>query len=57
MAAAGTETSEIAGADKPLDRAREALARLTDKQKIVLMVSLAAVITLLVVAGTWLRQS
>jgi flagellar biosynthesis/type III secretory pathway M-ring protein FliF/YscJ len=58
MAAAGTETTEyIAGAGKPLDRAREALARLSNKQKVVLMVSIAAVIALLVVASTWLRQS
>jgi flagellar M-ring protein FliF len=57
MAAAGTETTEIAGAGKPLDRAREALARLTDKQKVVLMVSIAAVIALLVVTATWLRQN
>ncbi len=57
MAAAGTETTEIAGAGKPLDRAREALARLTDKQKVVLMVSIAAVFALVVVAGSWLRQN
>ncbi|WP_291991003.1 flagellar basal-body MS-ring/collar protein FliF [Candidatus Accumulibacter sp. ACC007] len=57
MAAAGTETTETAGAGKPLDRAREALARLSDKQKVVLMVSIAAIFALLVVAGTWLRQS
>jgi flagellar M-ring protein FliF len=41
MAAAGTETTETAGAGKPLDRAREALARLSNKQKVVLMVSIA----------------
>jgi hypothetical protein len=51
MAAAGTETTETAGAGNPLDRAREALARLSNKQKVVLMVSIAAVIALLVVAG------
>ncbi|MCP5228403.1 flagellar basal-body MS-ring/collar protein FliF [Accumulibacter sp.] len=57
MAAAVTETTETAVAGKPLDRAREALARLTDRQKVVLMVSIAAVFALLVVAGSWLRQS
>ncbi|WP_434735504.1 hypothetical protein [Candidatus Accumulibacter necessarius] len=57
MAAAGTETTPTAGAGNPLDRAREALARLSNKQKVVLMVSIAAVIALLVAAGTLLRQS
>ena len=57
MATAGTETSETLGTGTPLDRAREALTRLSNKQKVVLMVAIAAVIALLVAAGTLLRQS
>ena len=57
MAAADTETTPTAGAGNPLDRAREALARLSNRQKVVLMVAIAAVIALLVAAGTLLRQS
>ena len=56
MAAAGIETTETAGADNPLDRAREALARLTNRQKVLLIVSVAAVVTLLIAAATLLRQ-
>ncbi|MCB1940550.1 MAG: flagellar M-ring protein FliF [Candidatus Accumulibacter sp.] len=56
MAAAGTETTETAGAGNPLDRVREALARLSDRQKVVLMVSIAAVFALLVTAAMMLRQ-
>ena len=58
MAAAGTETTEttaVAGA--PLERARAALARLDNRQKVVLMVAIAALIALLVAAATLLRQS
>lgn len=57
MAAAGTNTTETTGAGRPLDRAREALARLSDKQKVLLMVSIAAIFALLVTAGTLLRQA
>jgi flagellar M-ring protein FliF len=60
MAAAGTEsieTANAAGAETPLTRAREALARLSNKQKIILMVSLAAVVALLVAATILFRQS
>lgn len=57
MAAAGTGITETAGAGNPLDRAREALARLSNKQKLVLMISVAAIIALLVTAATLLRQS
>ncbi len=56
MAAAGIETTETAGADNPLDRAREALARLTNRQKVLLIVSIATVVTLLIAAATLLRQ-
>ncbi len=51
------ETAGAESADNPLTRAREALARLSNKQKIVLMVSLAAVVALLVTATILFRQS
>jgi flagellar M-ring protein FliF len=54
---ATAETTPTADAGNPLDRVREALARLSNKQKVLLMVSIAAVIALLVAAGTLLRQS
>ena len=54
---ATAETTPTADAVNPLDRVREALARLSNKQKVLLMVSVAAVIALLVAAGTLLRQS
>jgi len=57
MAAAGTETTETAVASAPLERARAALARLDNRQKVVLMVAIAALIALLVAAATLLRQS
>ncbi|MBL8393730.1 MAG: flagellar M-ring protein FliF [Candidatus Accumulibacter sp.] len=58
MAAAGTETTDSVGvAGTPLDRVREALARLSNKQKVVLMVAIAALIALVVAAATLLRQS
>ncbi|MEF8729366.1 MAG: flagellar basal-body MS-ring/collar protein FliF [Accumulibacter sp.] len=57
MAAAGTETTETAVASAPLDRARAALARLDNRQKVVLMVAIAALVALLVAAATLLRQS
>ena len=57
MATAETEITENAGADTLLDRARQALARLNNRQKVMLMVAIAAVIALLVAAGTLFRQS
>ncbi|HNH24728.1 MAG TPA: flagellar basal body M-ring protein FliF, partial [Accumulibacter sp.] len=57
MATADTEIPETTAAVSPLDRAREALARLSNRQKVLLMVALAAVIALLVVAALMFRQS
>lgn len=57
MATAETESTPTAGAASPLERAREALARLNNQQKVVLMVSVAAVITLLVTAAMLFRQA
>ncbi|MER2542924.1 MAG: flagellar basal-body MS-ring/collar protein FliF [Candidatus Accumulibacter phosphatis] len=55
MATAETTPTEAVGS--PLDRVREALGRLDNKQKVLLMVSIAAVIALLVAAGTLFRQN
>ncbi|MBK7425034.1 MAG: flagellar M-ring protein FliF [Propionivibrio sp.] len=57
MAAIGTDTKTIAGTDHLTDRLRSALARLSNQQKILLMVSVAAVIALIVASSTWLRQA
>lgn len=57
MAAGETETTTTTGADNPFTRARDALSRLTNQQKITLMVSIAAVIALLVTAALLFRQS
>ncbi|MEF8698698.1 MAG: flagellar basal-body MS-ring/collar protein FliF [Candidatus Accumulibacter sp. UW20] len=57
MATAEIETPATLGTDNPLDRARQALARLSNRQKVVLMVSTAAVIALLVTAAFLSRQS
>lgn len=57
MATAETEISETPGATSPLDRAREAWARLNNRQKVLFMVAIAAVIALLVVAALMFRQS
>ena len=56
MAAVGIEGTANPTGGKLVDRAREAFARLSNRQKVVLMVSLAAVIALLVAAATLLRQ-
>ncbi len=57
MATAETEIPETPGATSPLDRAREAWARLNNRQKVLFMVAIAAVIALLVVAALMFRQS
>jgi flagellar M-ring protein FliF len=57
MATTGTNTQTTAGADNPIDRLRYALTRLTNQQKILLMVAFAAVIALLVAGNTWLKQA
>ena len=55
MAATGTETIDPNGGLAA--RARQALARLTNAQKILLMVAIAASIGLAVAASTWLKQA
>lgn len=57
MATAETEIPETPDAITPLDRAREAWARLNNRQKVLFMVAIAAVIALLVVAALMFRQS
>ncbi|MDR2451535.1 MAG: flagellar M-ring protein FliF [Candidatus Accumulibacter sp.] len=57
MAANGTETSPETTAGNPLDRARQAFDRLTSQQKILLGTAVAALIAIVVAAGTWFGQS
>lgn len=58
MAATGTNTQQPAASTENLnDRLRSALARLSNQQKILLMVSIAAIIALIVAGSTWLKQA
>jgi flagellar M-ring protein FliF len=60
MAANGTETTTATttapDAISPLDRARQAFARLTNQQKILLGTAVAALIAIAVTAAAWMRQ-
>ncbi len=57
MAATGIDTTAPAGADNLTDRLRNALARLNNQQKVLLMVAIAAVIAIIVASNSWLKQS
>ena len=57
MAATGIDTPAPAGTDNLTDRLRNALARLNNQQKILLMVAIAAVIAVVVASNSWLKQS
>lgn len=57
MAATGTNTTTPAGADNLTDRLRFALSRLSNQQKILLLVSVAAIIALVVATSTWLKHA
>jgi flagellar M-ring protein FliF len=57
MAAIPNDTANAATPDNLVGRLRESLARLSNQQKIVLMVSVAAIIALLVASSTWIKQS
>ena len=57
MAATGTETNTTEGTGSPLGRLRAVLERLTNQQKVMLMVAVAAVIALMVASSTWLKQA
>ena len=57
MAATGTDTTTTGGTESPLDRLRYAIGQLSNQQKILLMVAVAAVIALVVASSTWLKQA
>lgn len=58
MAATGTQaTTDLPNADNPIGRLQSALGRLTNQQKILLAVTIAAVIALIVATSTWIKQS
>ena len=57
MAATGIDTTAPVGADNLTDRLRNALARLNNQQKILLMVAIAALIAIIVASNSWLKQS
>ena len=58
MAATGTTTQQTTeGTENLTDRLRAALARLTNQQKILLMIAVAAIIALAVASSTWIKQS
>jgi len=54
---AATETNSTTGGENLADRLREALARLSNQQKILLMVAIAAVVAIFVASSTWLKQA
>jgi flagellar M-ring protein FliF len=61
MAATGNNTTNnainAAGADNLSERVREAFARLSNQQKLMLMVAIAAVVALLIASSTWLKTA
>ena len=57
MAATGTDTTTTGGTESPLDRLRYAIGQLSNQQKMLLMVAVAAVIALVVASSTWLKQA
>jgi len=57
MAATETNPNTSAGADNLTDRLRFALTRLSNQQKILLMVAIAAVVALVVASNTWIKQA
>lgn len=57
MAATGIDTTAPVGTDNLTDRLRNALARLNNQQKVLLMVAIAAVIAIIVASNSWLKQS
>ncbi|MDR0577619.1 MAG: flagellar M-ring protein FliF [Candidatus Accumulibacter sp.] len=56
MAATDIETPTTTAPGNPLDRVREAFGRLTNQQKILLAVAVAALVAVLVAASTWFKQ-
>ena len=57
MAAIGTDTNSVTGADNLTERLRFALTRLSNQQKVLLMVAIAALIALVVASSTWIKQA
>lgn len=57
MAATEIDPTAEAGAENLADRLRGALARLSNQQKILLMVAVAAVIAIIVASNSWLKQT
>lgn len=57
MATTGINTTTTAETDNLAERARSALSRLSNQQKILLMIALAALIAVLVASRTWLSQA
>lgn len=57
MATPATQTTDPAETEKLADRIRQALARLSNQQKIMLGVAIAAVVALLVASSTWVKQA
>jgi len=58
MAATGTTTQQSTESTENLtDRLRSALTRLTNQQKILLMMAIAAIIALAVASNTWVKQA
>ena len=57
MAATGTPSQVAPGTESLTDRVRFALTRLSNQQKILLMIAVAAIVALLVAGNTWLKQA
>ena len=57
MAATGTNPNSPRGADNLTDRLRFAVTRLSNQQKVLLMVAIAVVIALVVASNTWIKQA
>ena len=57
MAAPANTTRTPAGTDDLTDRLRYALARLSNQQKVLLMVAIAAIIAVVVASSAWIKQA
>ena len=57
MAATGTPSQVAPSAENLTERLRFAMSRLSNQQKILLMIAVAAIVALLVASNTWLKQA
>ena len=57
MAATGTPSHVAPGSENLTERLRFAMSRLSNQQKILLMIAVAAIVALLVASNTWLKQA